>query len=304
MTNTNSRMYANSDDLQRMIDFLAAVRQPGHISDYPGIVDLHEAMVQESIQRATRLWFDSKERMIAFAWVDSYNNLQFEVDFTASDLTLENQIVDWGEACIQRAARSQDNPATLDASCRSDNLQRIAFLERHGFVRQEVQSLHLARDLSLPIEAPVLPQGFSIGHVLGEHEVDALVALHRAAFGSENMTVEERLAMMHVPDYEPELDLLAMAPNGRYAATCFCSISREENERSGQLVGYADPIATHPDFQMRGLAKALLLTGLQELKARGMQIAVTGTSSENIAMQRTALAAGFSIQSRTIWFSK
>lgn len=131
-----------------------------------------------------------------------------------------------------------------------------------------------------------------------------MAALHRAAFGSEHMTVEERLAMMRVPEYDPTLDLLAIAEDGRMAATCMCSISREENKRSGRNEGYTDPVATHPDFQQRGLAKALLLTGMHKLKERGMERAVLGTSSENTAMQRAAQAAGFRIQSTKLWFAK
>jgi hypothetical protein len=47
---------------------------------------------------------------------------------------------------------------------------------------------------------------------------------HRAAFGTEYLTVEERLATMREPEYDPELDLLAVAPDGRLAAYCMCFI--------------------------------------------------------------------------------
>jgi ribosomal protein S18 acetylase RimI-like enzyme len=83
-----------------------------------------------------------------------------------------------------------------------------------------------------------------------------------------------------------------------------CSINKEENKCSGRNEGYADPIATHPDFQRQGLAKALLLTGLRKLKERGVETAVLGTSSENVAMQRAAQAVGFRIRSTTLWFAK
>lgn len=118
------------------------------------------------------------------------------------------------------------------------------------------------------------------------------------------MTVEVRLAMMRVPGYDPELDLLAIAPDGRFAATCMCSISPEENERSGRNEGYTDPIATHPDFQRRGLATALLLTGFGKLKEHGVGAAVLGTSSDNVAMQRAAQGVGFHVQFAKLWFSR
>jgi len=99
---------------------------------------------------------------------------------------------------------------------------------------QETRSYHMVRSLAEPIPRPHAPSGFLISHVTSEQEAEALVALHRAAFGTEHMTVEERLAMMRVPEYDAELDLLAIAPGGRFAAYCLCSISQEENNRTGQ----------------------------------------------------------------------
>ena len=287
-----------------MLDLLVAVRPADRITDYPGIVDLHELLALRDVQDNTRLWLGADGRMVAFAFVDQYDNLIFEVDAQAACPGIEPEIVAWGVECVRRATRESGASRTLDASCCDDDTARIALLERHGFARQAVRSLRMIRPLDEPIPAPQLPAGFSIRHVAGEHEVEALVALHRAAFGTERMTVDERLAMMRVPEYDPELDLLAIAPDGRMAAYCMCSISREENERSGRSEGHTDPVATHPDFQRRGLARALLLTGFRLLRQRGVAAAAIGTSSENVAMQQAARAAGFRMQSTTLWFAK
>lgn len=300
----NSRGYKSLDDLQAMIRLLENCRTVERISDYPGIIDLHEAMAMENIRKQTRLWFATQHQLAAFAYVDHYNNLWFELDQRSFSPTLEQEIVDWGVKCIRQLAQTPEEPLTLDASCRIENSVRLAFFERHGFVRQEEQSIQMVRSLAGTIPDPQIPAGFSIRHIQGEQEVEQLVALHRAAFGTDNMTIEERLAMMHVPDYDPELDLLAIAPDGRLAALCVCAIYQEENRRSGKKVGYTDPIATHPEFMRQGLALALLHTGLHMLRQRGMDTARLGTSSENIAMQGVAQAAGFQIESSTLWFSK
>ncbi len=300
MTIPTSRLYSGSQDLQSMLALLLAVRPAERIADSPSAVDLRELLALPAVQDNTRLWFDAARRLVGFAIVDHYNNLLFEF----SDPGIEAEIVDWGVQCIRRAMQVTGEALTLDASCSADNTDRLALLERHGFIQETQYSVHMTRSLHAPIPAPQLPPGFSIRHVTGEHEVEALVALHRAAFGTENMTVEERLAMMRVPDYEPELDLVVVAPDGRLAAYSMVSISQEENACTGRDEGYTDPVATHPDFQQRGLAKALLLTGLRELQQRGMDAALLGTSSENVAMQRTAESVGFHVQSTTLWFSK
>lgn len=304
MVVSTSRPYAGGEDLQSMIELLIAVRPAERIADCPSIMDLQEALSIPATQAKTRLWVDATGQLVGFAFVDAYNNLRFEATPQASSGDVESVMIAWGAECIQRAMQESAESITLDASCREDDTKRIAVLERHGFVMQETRSLHMVRPLNEPIPAPRVPAGFSIRHVDGEHEVEALVALHRAASGTENLTVEERLAWMRVPEYDPELDLLALGPDGIFAAYCMCSISQEENARTGRNEGYTDPVATHPGFQRHGLARALLLTGLRLLKQRGMETAVLGTSSENVAMQQAARAVGFRVQSTALWFEK
>jgi len=150
----------------------------------------------------------------------------------------------------------------------------------------------------MAISYPELPPGFVIRPLTGKQEAEAVAAMHRASLGTEYMTTENRLIIMSTSGYDPTLDLVAVAPDGSIAANCICSV----NPQTG--IGFTDPISTHPQFQRMGLARALLLTGLMLLKERGMTYARLGTSGENIRMQKTAEAAGFRIESKTIWFSK
>jgi mycothiol synthase len=84
-----------------------------------------------------------------------------------------------------------------------------------------------------------------------------------------------------------------------------CQIFPDDSPRAGGAKeGWADPVRTHPKYQRRGLAKALMLSGLRLLKERGMDAALLGTSSKNIPMQRLAEAAGFQVASKTLWFRK
>lgn len=299
-----NRLYSGAEDLQAVLALMRKVRPAERIADSPSPDDLYEALSLEEVRQNTRLWLDQDGRLVGFACVTAYNNLWFEIGPQANSLELEKEMVAWGEACIRRTGGVDDDPLALDGSCREDDLERLQFFARHGFVMQTIRTLHLERALDEPIPAPELPPGFTIRHVRAASEVPALVALHRAAFGSGMMTVEERLAMMGGIDYEAELDLVAVAPDGRLAAYCFCWISAEENARSGRLVGYTDPVATHPHFQRRGLAKALLLEGMSRLCERGMRTAALGTSSENTGMLAAARAAGFRVVFESAWFSK
>jgi ribosomal protein S18 acetylase RimI-like enzyme len=139
---------------------------------------------------------------------------------------------------------------------------------------------------------------------VGKSEAEAAATLHRVAFGTDYMTTGNRLALMHTSAYVPEMDLVAVAPDGRLAAYTLGSINSEENARTGRKDGHTDPVATHPDFQRLGLARALLLTCMRMLKERGMETAKLGTGSDNTAMQKTAESAGFVIESRILWLRK
>ncbi|MCB8959981.1 MAG: GNAT family N-acetyltransferase [Ardenticatenales bacterium] len=251
-----------------------------------------------SVQAATRLWYAAGQ-LIAFAFVDDYNNLRFEIRDEAVSAPLQTEIVDWGVTVMGARQALTGRIATLDAAVPAGNGWQIAMLERHGFARLDFRSLRYARALDIPIQPQPLPAGFTLRPVTGEPEVEALVALHRAAFGTDNMTVEARLAMMRVPGYMPELDLLVVAPNGSLAAFCVCGVE----DAAGQ-VGYTDPIGTHPDFQRRGLASAVVTAGLQALQARGVTAAELGTSSQNLAMQQLASHLGFRLVAEKLWFSK
>jgi len=295
MSNISRRTYENETDLPIMIDLSARVRLPADLDDYPGKVNLEEDFASAAIRANTRLWFDN-DQPVGWAYVDDFRNLWWELDHQYDEL-LGAEIVEWGVTCVRRAL-PEGATATLDTSCRDDNTDRLSFLNKHGFQKGDATTVYMARLLSEPIPVPHLPEGFVIRSVSGPQEAEAITCTHRAAFVTEYMTTERRLAIMSVSEYDPALDLVVLAPDGTIAAYCSCSVDLQK------LTGNTDPVATHPRYQRMGLARALLLTGLRLLKEHGMQSAHLGTSGNNIAMQKTAEAVGFTLGHKTLWFSK
>lgn len=212
---------------------------------------------------------------------------------------LETEIVDWGVICLKRRNTEMGINNTLDGTCSANDSHRMRVLKKHGFLLEEVRSLQYSRTLNQPIIEYPLPLGFLIRCVLGKDEVEQLVALHRAAFGTDNMTIEYRLAMMDAPNYVREMDLVAVTPNDELSAFCVCGF--DDAEKS---IGFTDPIGTHPSYQKIGLGKALVSAGLMALKRAGANTVRLGTSSKNIAMQKLADALGFICVSEKLWFSK
>ena len=304
MDHLTSRGYAGPEDLQAMIALTQALRTGGQ-TVYPIATDLFEELAEPETQVSARLWESDDGSLAGFAYVNRWQNL---VDvFTAVEFTpaIETELIDWVVSAVQRRNQEEGLTLTLDASSLESDHSRLAFLERHGFERQAESSLLMACPLTQPFPEPRLPPGFSIRPMGGEGEIEAYVALHRAAFGTENMTVAYRQTIMSAPDYLPELDLVAVAPNGELAAFCVCQIFPDDTPRAGgQKEGWTDPVGTHPAYQRLGLAKALMLSGMRLLKARGVDTAILGTSSENFAMQRVAEVVGFSTVAKTVWYCK
>jgi ribosomal protein S18 acetylase RimI-like enzyme len=294
MNQISSRIY-DEKDFPLILDGLKRFRPAKHAADFPSLTDLEEKFALEEVRANTRLWFDD-ERSIGWAYVDDFNNLHWEMDSQCADL-IGTELVAWGESCIRKKFATGET-GTLDANCREDYSARISFLQRHGFRVTGDTNVAMTRPLSEPIPAPELPQGFTIRPIKGAEEAEAVATMHRAAFGTEYMTTENRLIIMNTSGYDPSLDLLAIEPNGDIAAYCSCSVNNETK------IGMTDPVATHPTYQRMGLSRSLLLTGMRMLKERGMVSAHLGTSGENIAMQKTAESVGFTIEYRTIWFSK
>ncbi|MBN2147796.1 MAG: GNAT family N-acetyltransferase [Anaerolineales bacterium] len=304
MSALESCSYTGTADLRAMIELTRRLRAGGQ-TVYPIAADLYEELADPKVQITARLWEKESGQLVGFVYVSQYQNL---VDvFAANELTpaLETEMIDWAAGAVRRRNQESGERQTLDASALESDLPRLQFLERHGFVRQAESSILMARSLDEPIPNPALPPGFAIRPMGGESEVEAYVALHRAAFGTENMTVEYRRTIMSAPDFIPELDLVAVAPDGELAAFCVCQIFPDDAPRAGgQKEGWTDPMGTHPAYQRKGLAKALMLHGMGLLKARGMDTAILGTSSQNTAMQRTAEAVGFQRASNTLWYCK
>lgn len=295
MPTISNRLYEGEKDFQTMLDLMNKIRPASHINDFPVKVNIEENFASEEIRANARLWFDDAQP-IGWAYVDDSHNLYWELEKQYTE-PFGAEMVAWGVDCIRKTLEAGES-STLDASCREDFKERLDFLSRHGFHQTDVTTVHMKRNLSEPIFEFELPQGFQIRAIKGIEEAEAIASTHRAAFGTEYMTTENRLIIMSTEEYDPTLDLVVIAPDETIAAYCTCSANEQEKE------GWTDPVATHPNYQRKGLAKALLLKGMQMLKERGMESAKLGTRGDNIAMQKSAEAVGYFLENKVLWFEK
>jgi mycothiol synthase len=95
------------------------------------------------------------------------------------------------------------------------------------------------------------------------------------------MTIENREHWLTDPGYMADLDLVAVAPDGTFAALCSCEINAESNERDRRKEGLVDLLGTRRGHRRLGLGRAMLLEGLSRLKSAGMDTARIGVDATN-----------------------
>jgi mycothiol synthase len=303
MMTLTSRSYAGTTDLEPLLDLLLLCRTIAGLDPWPPIREIrrHLDVATPGVLADTRLWEDSTGAVLAFAHLWDGDILVHCAHPCAQSNDLMTQLLAWGQARAQQHARLCGQRATLCVPLRAGNTRDGDLLERQGFVPEGWWTLRMARPLDTPILAPALPEGFTLRHLAGERELAAIVALHQEVFATVSAG-DDRLALMHDPDYCPELDLVAVAPDGAFAAFCVCSISAAEDQRHGHHEGWVELIGTHPRFRRRGLGQALLLTGLQRLVIHGMDTALLGTTSWNTSAQHLFASAGFRTSYQVRWY--
>jgi len=94
---------------------------------------------------------------------------------------------------------------------------------------------------------------------------------------------ERWAARLSSPNFRPDLSWVAEieAEPGRLAGFCLCGIIEEENKAFDRKEGWIETLGTIRGWRGKGLGRALLLRGLDSLKADGMDTGALGVDSEN-----------------------
>ena len=234
---------------------------------------------------AARLWLDG-DTALGAVWPVAG---QVELLIHPQGQALRAAMLDWAEARHrERHADTAELPPFTAYAYDGDG-ERVALLRRRGYVRQEQCYRYRRCALAGPFAAPVLPRGFVLRHVMGEDDLEARVAVHRLAFAPSRMTTAKHRAVMAAPTYRRELDLVAVAPDGRFASYCIAWFD------IANRIGVFEPVGTDPAFQRQGLSRVVLTEGLRRLHALGARVAYVNTQGDNEAANPLYEAVGFRV---------
>lgn len=224
--------------------------------------------------RLTSTWQDlgceigiwqNKHQVLAWAvFQPPWYNLDFFVHPSDFGSRLPAEVFHWGIGQMKSYAQriEGDFYGSVEFFADSPNSQSLIDTLLHlGFKPFDWSILRFEIDLRGEISQPKLPAGFTIRPLQEKSEVEAYVSLHRAAFGSNQMTATWRLRTLAHPSYRPELDLVLVNPAGEAVGFCISWL----HQRTGQI----EPLGVHPNYQGKGFGKALELAALSALHNAG-----------------------------------
>jgi predicted N-acetyltransferase YhbS len=250
----------------------------------------------------SQLWQRPSGQPVAVAHPDSpgYPALLVHPDYRH----LEPEIVAWAERHLTESL--EDGGRQIQFYVYAYDAQRQRLLADRGYEKQSaggaIRRLRFGRQ---PLARPTLAEGYWLRTTKPEDAGDAqrIADLLNAAFKRDFHTAAEYQTFTRLaPSFQPNLDLVAVAPDDVDTAGAFAAYTGIPYDRANRI-GIFEPVCTHPDHRRRGLARALMQEGLLRLRALGAQYAIVDTG-DMIPANQLYTTMGFSEVYRGAYWRK
>lgn len=290
--NIVSRPYQSEADLYQIqaatAGWIATAGFEGYLNPADIALRLFNGMREYNPMEIVRLWESAAGHMLAWGMVyPPWNSYEAVLHPDYRQHELAPVVLDWAEdEIINWLKKAGPENYTIHLDVFEGDTARIALLNARGYARGEHHGTISVRSLEEPIPQPRLPDGFSIRSLQGYHEAGKLVDVINASFGW-HWTVETYTAVMDSPAYNADDELIVIAPDGRFAASCV--LLPDAYNQSGMI----ENVGTRPEFRGLGLAKALLYAGMQYMKMQGFTLAMVPYGAHLGAANALYASVGF-----------
>lgn len=192
-----------------------------------------------------------------------------------------------------------DPQAKPNTSVARSNLETIQTLQALGYAQSPFMMYFLERPLDEDIPPPRLPEGFVVRHP-EPNEMGERVDIHLEVWHPSRFSMQSYLQIRSGPLsgaklYRPNLDLVAVSPEGRFAS--YCMVWYDPVNKIGEF----EPVGTRPAFERKGLGRAVLTEGFRRLKALGAKTACVACEPSTLEFYQSA---GFKEVNQWLDFSK
>jgi len=160
----------------------------------------------------------------------------------------------------------------------SEDGVRQGIVARRGYAGGGEPEYQRRRAMSMPIPDAPVAEGYTVRALGSGDELPARSWASWRAFHPDEP--DDRYEgwewyrnIQRAPLYRRDLDIVAVAPSGEFAA--FCTIWFDDVTRTGSF----EPVGTVPEHRRRGLGKAVMYEGLHRLRRLGADVAHVGSGS-------------------------
>jgi GNAT superfamily N-acetyltransferase len=251
------------------------------------------------IEKKVRLWQAESGDVLAwtFIWLMK-RDFEMVVHPSLRGTPDEEAILVEAENYVTGLALNQpESERAINSFAYDSEPTRIHLFEQRGYSVAEHLVYH-TQPLNVELPEPRLPEGFSFLPAMREEYADKRADVHFNSFNPSKMTPAYYRGFMKAPGYDPELDTVVVAPDGRFASFAMGWLDPVNK------IGTFEPVGTRTEFQRLGLGKAALHEGMRRLKARGMHTATVGCHAHNPGNLAFYQSAGFNIEYRVRSYTK
>lgn len=176
----------------------------------------------------------------------------------------------------QRADMKTDDPKLkMSFVVEAGDTLREDLLKQRGYENKGVCEHNRILPDTYQVPEFILPENYTIRHVDVEKDHEHYRAAQAAVFPHcANMTLKLLQIYSEAEFYNPELDIVVVAPDGSFAA--FATGRLDPVSRLAEL----EPVGVHPDHRKMGLGKAIVYEGIRRLQKHNPEaIVILGAAS-------------------------
>lgn len=293
MIDLASHWYRDDSDLERMLRLVSN----SAIADGPAGGHFHRGDVvwglfqNPTIDPTDRivLFEGSDGALRGFVWLHPPHGFDVQVDTSRPDASSSvASMIAWAENHL--GSSDDAGPYTTEVASTSALLREMFAVRGYRPTGQaDFQLNHQA--LSADLRTSGLPAGAEVRalRIEDSSEIEARVMLHQEVWEPSKFTGPGYAQLRKRPVYRPDLDLVAVTPEGELAA--YCIVWWDPETRVGEL----EPVGTAVAHRRQGYGKALLREALRRLRNLGAKdaIVVSSTGPDWEASRRLYASVGF-----------
>jgi len=276
------RNYRYESDYQRIRDFLRRVflandywENSWHVNRFDywrwhGILNMGDGQLETDVF----IWETTEGDIAAVLNREAPGSVWLQIDPSYRTEELEEEMI--GVAGRHLTAAAGDGLRRHHIWSEDNDKLRQGVLRRLGYAKTAKVEYQRRRSMGNPIPDVSIPDGYTIRSLLNSDDLPARSWVTWRAFHPNEPDDAYQGWQWYdniekAPLYRRDLDIVAVAPDGEFAA--FCTVWYDDVTCTAQF----EPVGTSPEHQRRGLARAVMTEGLCRLKDLGCKFAFVGS---------------------------